>query len=102
MAGAAFWKLTRRVTLQPEWLQAVLLGVGTMVAAGTFWFKDIYEPAVTPATLNISPALQELYARWHTQAEALKETLREIGDQMRQAAAEYEANEAANTSRFRV
>ena len=51
---------------------------------------------------SASSALQELYARWHTQAEALKETLREIGDQMRQAAAEYEANEAANTSRFRV
>ena len=51
---------------------------------------------------SASSALQELYTRWHTQAEALKETLREIGDQMRQAAAEYEANEAANTSRFRV
>ena len=51
---------------------------------------------------SASSALQELYARWHAQAEALKETLREIGDQMRQAAAEYEANEAANTSRFRV
>jgi WXG100 family type VII secretion target len=51
---------------------------------------------------SASSALQELYGRWHTQAEALKETLREIGDQMRQAAAEYEANEAANTSRFRV
>ncbi len=51
---------------------------------------------------SASSALQELYARWNTQAEALKETLRQIGDQMRQAAAEYEANEAANTSRFRV
>jgi WXG100 family type VII secretion target len=49
-----------------------------------------------------SAALQELYARWHSQAEALKETLRQIGDQMRQAAAEYEANEAANTNRFRI
>jgi hypothetical protein len=63
MAGAAFWKLTRRVTFQPEWLQAVLLGLGTMVAAGTFWFKDIYEPAVTPATLNISPALETIGRR---------------------------------------
>ena len=51
---------------------------------------------------SASSALQELYSRWHAQAEALKETLRQIGDQMRQAAAEYEANEAANTSRFRV
>jgi WXG100 family type VII secretion target len=51
---------------------------------------------------SASTALHDLYARWNTQAEALKETLREIGDQMRQAAAEYEANEAANTSRFRV
>jgi WXG100 family type VII secretion target len=51
---------------------------------------------------SASAALQELYTRWNAQAEALKETLREIGDQMRQAAAEYEANEAANTSRFRV
>jgi hypothetical protein len=53
----------RRVTVQPEWVQALLLGMGTMIAAGTFWFKEFYEPAVTPATLNISPVLEMIGRR---------------------------------------
>jgi len=56
--AAAYRRWLRRFNVQPEWVQALLLGMGTMIAAGTFWFKDIYEPAVTPATLNISPALE--------------------------------------------
>lgn len=61
--AAAFWRSFGRINVQPEWVQALLLGMGTMVAAGTFWFKDIYEPAVSPATLNISPALEMIGRR---------------------------------------
>jgi len=63
MAWAAFWRPFRGVNVRAEWAQALLLGMGTMIAAGTFWFKDIYEPAVTPATLNISPALEMIGRR---------------------------------------
>lgn len=63
MPQAAFWRSFRRVSVQPEWVQALLLGMGTMIGAGTFWFTDIYEPAVTPATLNISPAVEMIGRR---------------------------------------
>ena len=63
MAWAAFWRPFRQVNVKAEWAQALLLGMGTMIAAVTFWFKDIYEPAVTPATLNITPALEMIGRR---------------------------------------
>jgi hypothetical protein len=44
----------------PEWVQAILLGAGTMVGAVTFWFTEIHEPSVTPAPLTISPALEAI------------------------------------------
>lgn len=52
-----------RVFFKPEWLQAILLGVGTVFAAGTFWYKDVHEPAVSPATLTITPQLEAIGRR---------------------------------------
>lgn len=61
MPRAAFWRSFRPVGFRPEWAQALLLGVGTLIAAGTFWFTYITEPAVT--TLNITPALEMIGRR---------------------------------------
>ncbi|HKP76519.1 MAG TPA: hypothetical protein VJT67_13405, partial [Longimicrobiaceae bacterium] len=52
-----------RVRRKPEWVQAILLGMGTLIGAGTFWYTDIHEPAVSPATLTISPTLEAIGRR---------------------------------------
>ncbi|HEV7588670.1 MAG TPA: hypothetical protein VGO40_11205 [Longimicrobium sp.] len=52
-----------RVSTKAEWVQAILLGVGTVAGALTFWFKDIYQPAATPATLTVTPALEAIGRR---------------------------------------
>lgn len=52
-----------RTYFKPEWLQAILLGVGTMFAAGTFWYKDVHAPAVSPATLTIEPSMETIGRR---------------------------------------
>jgi hypothetical protein len=46
--------------LKAEWVQAILLGVGTMAGAATFWYRDIHVPRTTPATLTITPTLETI------------------------------------------
>src|SRR4029079_19609970 len=52
-----------RVRRKPEWVQAILLGMGTLIGAMTFWYTDIHAPAVSPATLTISPTLEAIGRR---------------------------------------
>jgi hypothetical protein len=52
-----------RVRRKPEWVQAILLGMGTLIGATTFWWTDIHAPAVSPATLTISPTLEAIGRR---------------------------------------
>jgi len=47
----------------PEWVQALLIGVSTLMAAGTFWYTDIHQPAISPATLTMTPALETIGRR---------------------------------------
>jgi hypothetical protein len=45
---------------KPEWVQALLIGLGTALGAGTFWYKEIHEPALSSATLTITPVLETI------------------------------------------
>jgi hypothetical protein len=52
-----------RVRRKPEWVQALLIGASTLIGAGTFWYTDIHQPAVSPATLTMTPALEMIGRR---------------------------------------
>jgi hypothetical protein len=49
-----------KIRLKADWVQAILLGVGTIAGAATFWYKDIHVPRNTPATLTITPTLEAI------------------------------------------
>jgi hypothetical protein len=52
-----------RKSTKSDWVQAVLLGLGTVAGATTFWYTDIHRPAITPATLTMTPALETIGRR---------------------------------------
>lgn len=54
------WRRFLRVETTAEWAQALLLGAGMLLGAVTFWYKEMYLPGVSPATLTISPTLEEI------------------------------------------
>lgn len=52
-----------RIRRKPEWIQALLIGASTLIGAGTFWYTDIHQPAVSPATLTLTPSLETIGRR---------------------------------------
>jgi hypothetical protein len=52
-----------RIRRKPEWVQALLIGASTLIGAGTFWYTDIHQPAVSPATLTLTPSLETIGRR---------------------------------------